>query len=372
MNKIHRDLGFWLLAFFFAHPLFLVLGYAARSDQSYGAQLISFINDWPDVFNAVIGIFLMVLVAISSLKIIRSRIKYEAWYSVHFLTYIGIFLVFDHQTKSGDMSSGWPLVYWLTINLGLGGLFLLYRWARPIYLRYKHQFKIEKLVSESPGVTSVYITGEKLNEFHYEPGQYAHLRFHDKNKRSLSERIGLFFPHPFSFSKAADGKSLRFSIKSLGDFTQLVATLTPGTKVTIAGPLGRFIQDAAKTDKFLLIAGGIGITPVRALAEGLNAQGKDVVMLYSARTKADLALVEELKAMTHVKLFCLCSDATPEEAPAIINGMLDAARLKTLVPDLLDRDAYVCGPPPMMDGMIAALTSHGVPRAQIHFEKFAY
>lgn len=372
MNKVHRTLGFWLLAFFLSHPLFLLLGYAARTEQGYAAQFMSFLNDWHDVGNALFGVLLMIIVAISSLKIIRSRVRYETWYGVHFLTYIGIFLAFGHQTNNGDVSSGAPLVYWLLLNGSIGGLFLLYRWIRPMYLSWKHDFRIEKLVPEAPGVTSVYVTGKDLGSFTYEAGQYAHLKFGMNGQRSWREKYALLFPHPFSFSKAHDGVSLRFSIKALGDFTQLIPTLAPGTKVTIAGPLGRFTQRAARTEKFLLIAGGIGITPLRSLAESLHAQKKDTVMLYSARTKADLALLNELKTFTSVKLICCCSDATPEEAPQLINGMLDAARLIALVPDLLDRDAYVCGPPPMMDGMIAALKGHGVPRERIHFEKFGY
>ncbi len=372
MNKVHRDLGFWLLAFFVSHPVFLLLGYAARTEQGYAAQFLSFISDWHDVGNAVLGVLLMVIVALSSVKLFRARVRYETWYGIHFLTYIGIFMAFGHQTSSGDVSAGLPLTYWLLLNGAIGGLFLLYRWARPIYLSWKHQFRIEKLVQEAPGVTSIHITGNDMGSFHFEAGQYAHIRFYDKNPRPWRERLALMFPHPFSFSQAYNGTSLRFSIKGLGDFSQLIPTLSPGTRITIAGPLGRFTKRAAQTDKFLLIAGGIGITPIRALAEQLHAEKKDVVMLYSARTKADLALVNEIKAFTSVKLICCCSDATPEEAPMIINGMLDAARLIALVPDLLDRDAYVCGPPPMMDGMITALKGHGVAKERIHFEKFAY
>jgi predicted ferric reductase len=372
MNKVHRNLGFWLLAFFLSHPVLLLLGYAARTEQGYAAQFMSFINDWHDVGNAVFGVLLMVIVALSSLKLFRARVRYETWYGIHFLTYIGVFMVFGHQTNNGDVSDGLALTYWLLLNGVVGALFLLYRWIRPIYMSRKHQFRIEKLVQEAPGITSLYITGKDMKSFQFEAGQYAHIRFYDRNPRSIMERLALLFPHPFSFSKAYDGTSLRFTIKSLGDFSQLVSTLTPGTRVTIAGPLGRFTKRAAQTDKFLLIAGGIGITPLRALAEQLNTEQKDVVLLYSARTKADLALVNEIKAFTKVKLICCCGDATPEEAPAIINGMLDAARLKELVPDLLDRDAYVCGPPAMMDGMIAALHGHGVSKGRIHFEKFTY
>jgi predicted ferric reductase len=372
MNKVHRDLGFWLLACFFTHPLFLLLGYAARTEQGYAAQFMSFINDWHDVGSALFGVLLMVVVALSSLKLFRARVRYETWYGIHFLTYIGVFMVFGHQTNNGDVSDGLPLTYWLLLNGVVGALFLLYRWMRPIYMSRKHQFRIEKLVQEAPGVTSLYITGNDMKSFQFDAGQYAHIRFYDKNPRSIWERLALLFPHPFSFSKAYDGTSLRFTIKSLGDFSQLVPTLTPGTRVTIAGPLGRFTERAAQTDKFLLIAGGIGVTPLRALAEHLNAQKKDVVMLYSARTKADLALVNELRALTSIQLICCCGDALPEEAPQIINGMLDAAKLKALVPDLLDRDAYVCGPPPMMESMIAALKGHGVAKERIHFEKFTY
>lgn len=366
MNKVHRTLGYCLLASIVIHPLFLYLGYAHEGGY------LHFVTAWPHYGYALVSIALIIVIGVSSLRVIRSRLPYEAWYCIHLLTYPAIALFSVHQMSNPVVSGGIAMVYWLLLNGSVASLFLLYRWVYPLYLSSKHQFVVERLVQEAPGVTSLYVSGKHLETFSYKPGQYLYIRFHDSVHRPWAQKFALIFPHPFSVSKAYDGKSIRFSIKSLGDFTQIVPTLTIGSAVTVTAPLGRFTQDVAVTDMFLLIAGGIGITPLRALAESLNTQNKDTVLLYSARTKADLALVNELKAFEHVRLVCLVSDAAPSDAPLMLSGMLNTERLKELVPDLLDRDAYVCGPPAMMESIVLSLREHGVSSAQIHFEKFAY
>ncbi|MFZ2593600.1 MAG: ferredoxin reductase family protein [Minisyncoccia bacterium] len=362
MNTVHRWLGFSLLGFFLAHPFFLVLGYAYKNEATLAHQFVEFLTDWHDVANALLAVIIFIIVGISSLKIIRSRVRYETWYLTHFLTYLAIFLAFDHQTKFGTVSDGAPLYYWLTLNFGIGGLFLLYRWIRPLYRGWYHKFSISKIVKENDTITSVHITGNDLASFTFEAGQYATLRFHQK---------GFFFPHPFSFSKAYDGTELRFSIKNLGDFTSKIPTLAVGTRVTLGGPLGKFTRASRKKNKILLIAGGVGITPIRALAEDCSKNGDDVVVLYSARTKADLALSAEMRAMP-LRLVCFCSDATPEDGAGFVNGFLDGNAIEKAVPDFLERDAFVCGPGPMMEAMITALKDRGVHKENIHFERFAY
>jgi ferredoxin-NADP reductase len=151
----------------------------------------------------------------------------------------------------------------------------------------------------------------------------------------------------------------------------MTAVVTPGTPVRTSGPLGRLTQRAAQKDKYLMIGGGIGITPLRALAESLGSQGKDVTLIYSARTKADLALFTELKALP-IKLVALTGDAEQADAPLIQKGMLTPELLKQLVADLCDRDVYLCGPPPMMRALSTTLAGFGVHESQIHYERFGY
>jgi predicted ferric reductase len=118
----------------------------------------------------------------------------------------------------------------------------------------------------------VYLAGRHLERFSFRAGQYANVAFLTK---------GCWAPHPFSFSAAPNGRFLRVSIKAVGDFTRRIRRLTAGTLVLLEGPLGAFTADPSSGCKFLMVAGGIGITPIRALIESLSGN-RDVVLVYGA------------------------------------------------------------------------------------------
>jgi ferredoxin-NADP reductase len=160
---------------------------------------------------------------------------------------------------------------------------------------------------------------------------------------------------------------LRITVKAAGDFTSRIGSVAPGTRVVAEGPLGQFTDAVRRSDKALLIAGGIGITPVRALAE--EARG-DVIVVYRVLREDDAVLLDELEsiaAQRGLRLELVAGDhATPEG-----RDLLSPAHLRELVPDLSDRDVYVCGPPGMTDAIVGTLRSAGVPRRHIHSERFA-
>jgi ferredoxin-NADP reductase len=116
-----------------------------------------------------------------------------------------------------------------------------------------------------------------------------------------------------------------------------------------------------------MVAGGIGITPIRALIESL-AGDRDVVLVYGARTVNDLVFADELRALTLHCHFVLSEAATTD---GYERGRIDRTMLERLVPDLAARETFVCGPPPMMKGVIGALRASGVKRSHIHYERFA-
>lgn len=360
LNDVHRFFGKCIAIVLLAHPTFLALGYSMLGDAPFLSQVWDFLMNWDGVLKAFTALFLIGAIVAVSLVIVRKRLRYETWYSVHLFTYLAIWLAFEHQTETADVSAGAALGYWLTLNYAVFGLLVLYRFARPIYLFWKHRFSIERVVAETPAVTSIYVSGRKMDRFAFEPGQFANWTFLSK---------GMWNTHPFSFSAAPNGESLRVSVKSVGDFTARVRALKPGTKVVVDGPLGAFTAKKAETGKYLFIAGGIGITPIRSMIERLAREGKDLVLLYGNRTVADIALRSELERMAPEKVTHVLSD---EVRDGYESGRIDEEMIRRLVPDFDSRDAYVCGPPPMMDGVTAALMSLGVPKRRIHFERFSY
>ncbi len=362
MNRIHRWVGYSLLGFFVLHPILLIMGYSALSNSSFVAQFMEFLLHWNDVFLAFIGLILFLGLTVFSIAIIRRKVRYETWYVAHLGMYVAIFLTLGHQTEVGDFmgNQAWML-YWDVLNIGALSLLFIYRFGRPALAFYKHRFIIQKVVREGGGVTSLYITGKNLDRFSFKPGQFANLLI-------LSRKH--FFAHPFSFSAAPNGEYLRFSIKDCGDFTCKVCLCEPGTSVIIDGPLGVFTEQKSETDKYLLIAGGIGITPIRALAEALSREGKDVVLMYAAHTRDDLIFHKELEAFSCKRSYVLKDVEQENQLSGYEYGRIDLERIRKTAPDFAQRDAYICGPAPMILSLESQLRGVGVPNTQLHSEMF--
>jgi NAD(P)H-flavin reductase len=141
----------------------------------------------------------------------------------------------------------------------------------------------------------------------------------------------------------------------VGDFSRGLRELRPGTRVLADGPFGGFTSAARRRPKAALIAGGVGITPIRALLEEMPGE---LVVIYRARSEDDVILREELDALAAARGFAL---------HYAVGGSRDG--LLALVPDIAARDVYVCGPPEMVDAATASLRAAGVRR--IVTERFA-
>jgi ferredoxin-NADP reductase len=213
-------------------------------------------------------------------------------------------------------------------------------------------------VPEGPGVVSLQITGRNLDRLRAHAGQFFLWRFLDGSRWRSA--------HPFSLSAAPDGRSLRITVKALGDHTARLGELRPGTRVLAEGPFGVFTDRARRHEKAVLIAGGIGITPVRALLETMRG---DLVVLYRAISDTDVIFREELDriaAARRATVHYVLGDHRGDGA-----GLLSPAHLKELVPDIEDRDVFLCGPPAMTEALERNVRGARVPRRHIHTERFA-
>ncbi|MBA3550910.1 ferric reductase-like transmembrane domain-containing protein [Patescibacteria group bacterium] len=359
LNILHKKIGFSIGATILLHPFFIILGYSIAGRISYFEQISILLSSWPYVLLAAIGLTILLLCVGISISIVRKKLKYETWYFTHLFIYVAIGLVFAHQIQTADVSFGWAKTYWLFLNFIVFGLVLLYRFIRPIYLTFKHQFYIDRIVTETDSVTSFYIKGKHINKYFFQPGQYMHIIFLAKK---------MWYSHPFSFSTAPNSDSLRVSIKSSGDFTSTIHKVPVGTHVIIDGPFGIFTEKTAKYDAYLFIAGGIGITPIRSLIESLSAKNKDMILLYGNRTEKDIAFRSELENM-NVKIHHVLSETND---PKFETGYMDNERIVRLAPDFMKREIFVCGPPVMMNAVVKLLKEMGVPKSQLHYEVFSY
>lgn len=363
LNGVHRWIGYSVVLLLLSHPLLLTIAGAQANNRSLLGQFAAYLDQQPYVLLSFLGAVLFLFIITISIALVRRKVRYESWYLLHLLTYGAIALVFLHQLHTGDLRTGWPLQYWYALNYTVFGLLIFYRFLRPLWRLARHRFRVARLVPETADVLSVYITGHGLEHFPFRAGQYANLRF-------LSAKHW-WQSHPFSFSAGPNGSELRFSIKALGDYTRSISALRPGTLVLIDGPLGQFTVARAARRNALLIAGGIGITPIRALAEELAHDGRDTVLLYANRSSADIALRSELESLAKSAplrvVFILGKPETGYES-----GFIDHEKIVRLVPDFVDREVFLCGPPPMMRSIIKELKRLGFSSANIHYERFGF
>jgi ferredoxin-NADP reductase len=215
---------------------------------------------------------------------------------------------------------------------------------------------------ESPGVVSVVIGGRHLEELRAESGQFFRWRFLCR---------GLWWASsPYSLSAGPRPDSLRITVKDLGDHSRALGNLPPGTRVVAEGPYGAVTGALRKQRKALLIGGGIGITPLRALFETLPAARGDLTLIYRASRASDVVFRDELDAIAKARGARLWF-VTGRRAE-LGRDPLSAAALSANIPDLASHDVYLCGPPGMTTAARDALRAAGVPRRRIHHESFEF
>ena len=365
--RLHRCNGALLIVLLVAHPILITAGHARQTDVSLWDQAVDFCRNWDFVFAAVIGLALMIAAIAISLPIARRRLRYEAWHGTHLVLYVAIALAFGHQLAVGSdfTDHRWFAVYWRVLYAGSFASLIAYRVLRPFWLLGRHRFVVAGLEAETGDVTSVHIEGMDMGAFSAEAGQFVIVRFLAPGFRWQA--------HPFSISARPDGQRLRLTIKRLGDFTRRIPGLQVGTRVLIDGPHGVFVGRRCRSSKVLLIAAGMGITPIRPLAEELVATGREVILLYGNRRHADVVFEQELARLCatsagRLRVFHVLSGEPnwPGE-----RGRISRAWVQRLVPDVRDRDVYVCGPSAMMAQVRVDLIAMGVPADRLHAERFA-
>lgn len=142
------------------------------------------------------------------------------------------------------------------------------------------------------------------------------------------------------------------------------AHLAPGAIVRLGAPAGDFVVDVP--GKLLLVGAGSGITPVVAIVRDLVARGLalDVLVVEAARSDAEAIFAGELAALAPLRSIRRPAERAPGVQVVAHRGPLDAAALLAYAPDILEREVFVCGPPPVMD-LVESLAG-----APVHRERF--
>lgn len=356
----HRTLGPWPIYLIGAHAVLLTVGYAALGGTGVVSEAWTIVTRFPNLLAATVALGLLVMAGVASWRYARRRLAYETWWTVHLYTYLAMALAFAHQLTAGAAFVASPAArtWWTSIwAMGVGAV-LVFRLALPAWRSLRYGLRVVAVRPEGPGIVSVVMRGRGLDRLHVRGGQFFQWRFLAR---------GLWWQaHPYSLSALPRRDHLRVTVKASGDHSAALARLPLGTRVAIEGPYGALTDDVRTCDRVLLVGGGVGMTPLLALLEDLPS-GVDVVVLVRASTadglvhRAEVARqVDRLGGRRHELV-----------GPRSV-ARVDAPTLARLVPDLAQRDIYVCGPEALSDAVRAAAHGLRVPASRVHVEEFAF
>ena len=372
LARRHRLVGFASFHLMVAHVVLVTLGYARQDATNPLAQAWDLVADYPGILLALSGTLLIVMVTVTSIRRARRRLRYESWHLLHLYAYLGVGLALPHQLWTGQefVSSRVATLYWWSLWVAAAAAVLGWRIGVPVYRTLAHDLRVTAVLREGPDLVSVWMTGRGLHRLPVAAGQFFVWRF--------LQGPGWTRGHPYSLSAAPRGDTLRITVKDLGDGSRALVALRPGTRVAFEGPYGRLHEGVRTRRGVTLLAGGIGITPLRALLEGMPQGPGDVTLVYRASSERDLAFRGELDelaaargARVHYALGPRLTDR-PSWLPRSAAHLSDADALRHLVPDVAEQDVYVCGSPAWSDAARRAALAAGVPAERIHQERFSW
>ncbi len=358
----HRKLGPYSLFLIGFHVLFVLIGYGGQDNIPLYSEMWQLLTTFDWMWFALAGFVLMIMAGVTSYKKARAKMSYETWWIIHVYTYLAIAASFMHQILNGQMFIGHPLnrAYWTALYIFMGLSILIWRIGIPLVRSMRHNLKVDKIVVEGPGVVSVIMRGRNLHKLAAEGGQFFGWRFFARGHFLMS--------HPYSLSAAPTEHFLRITVKDLGDHSRSLALLKRNTRVFVEGPYGAFTAGRSTRPHIVLIGGGVGITPVRALMDEFK-DGVEMDLIYRASRQEDLVLREELDYMAYnsggtIRVHYLVGSRK--------NHPMDSRSLKALVPRFADCDIYICGPGPLVEAVREAAQDLGVPKNRFHDEAFAF
>jgi Flavodoxin reductases (ferredoxin-NADPH reductases) family 1 len=256
------------------------------------------------------------------------------------------------------MNGGFGYWYWVGLHVFVVGCLVWGRVLNPLIFNLRHRLHVVDVVPEGTDIVSIYIGGRRLEDITVRAGQYFRWRF--------LTRDCWWQAHPFSLSAAPNGRWLRLTVKVVGDHTEDLQHLEPGVWVFAEGPSGLFTAARRKRLRALLIAGGSGIVPVRALLEDLPDSS---TVIYRARSEDDLFFQEELDWFARKRAANVWYVLGGRDDPGP-KWVFSPRGLRELVPDVRRRDIYLCGPQGLISASRKVLRRLGVPRRQIHIDVF--
>jgi predicted ferric reductase len=354
----HRWLGETAALLLVAHIITTLIAFAGRS--SLGEAIIQLTGEEQYMAMATVGATLMLVITFLSLGFIRRHLAYETWYFIHLLIYAALALALAHELFLGSDFAFDPLAraFWIAASAVVLLMVIISRWGRAIrsILRPLTVLSVTPL---NDVAAAIELGGRNVTDLRAAAGQFALLR-------PLTPTL-VWQPHPYSISAAPRVDRIRFTIKALGGASELMTQLPIGTKVAVEGPYGTKIYEELRGRKLILIAGGVGIAPVRSLLEDFDVDAEPVV-IYRARRAEEIVHYDELVHLAETRRGRIIPVVGPTSKLADGNPF-DPEVMRRLVPDIDERIAVLCGSQPMINAAYRCLRTCGVADGDIHYER---
>jgi predicted ferric reductase len=364
LARWHSRGGRYVVGLVVAHALLITWGYAVTAHTTVTHQAWTLLDSYPDVLLATTAGLLLVMTGIASARAARARVRYETWYYLHLYTYLAVALAFSHQFADGAqfMTDTAARVAWSVLYIAVGAAVTWYRFVTPVRQALRCRLRVTGVRAEAPGVVTLTIGGRHLAGLGAQPGQFFRWRFLTRDLWWTST--------PYSLSEPPQADRLRITVRASGDHSQALPGLRPGTRVVAEGPYGALTAALRRRPQVLLIAGGIGITPLRALLESLPAGPGQLSLIYRVSSLRDALFRPELEALAAQRQARVWFVAG--HRAALDGDPLSGGELARRIPGLAQHEVYLCGPPGLNAAVTRELRGAGVRRRQIHSESFEF
>lgn len=380
LARWHRWVGFSSINLMLAHIVLITVGYAMLDGSGPLGELWSLVTTAPGMLLATAGSVLLGMVAVTSMRVARRRLRYESWHLLHLYAYLGAGLALPHQLWTGTdfLASTAATVYWWSAYVLVMAAVLVWRVIVPWRTSRRQQLRVAAVVPDGRGAVTVTVTGPRLAELAVAAGQFFVWRFHTGP--------GWTRGHPLSLSAAPTTGALRVTVGVRGDDGPRLASMPPGTRVSIEGPYGRLHPGVRTQRRMVLVGAGLGLAPLVALAQEAHLSGRTAVdgpallvrRLSSATDvpmQADVDRLVQLGAVRVVDLVGPRASVGAAWLPAAGPGMAAASgpdALRYLIGDLDSCDVFVCGAAPWAQAVATDLRAAGLPNHALHVERFTW
>ena len=360
----HRQISLVAVGLVVAHPVIL----AVVQPELFA---LSNMREAPlSAYLAILSIFSVIALVVTALWRAALNLKYETWHLTHIvLAVVAIAAGVVHMVGSSFyLVDPWKQSLWIGLTIFWIGLLLYVRIVKPLFM-LRRPYRVSEVRQERGETTTLVMQPEGHPGFHFSPGQFGWLMVWGSPFKITG--------HPFSFSSsaAAKGGCVEMSIRNLGDFTKEIQRVPVGKRVYLDGPYGAFtIGNPA--DMHVLIAGGVGVTPMMSMIRTLADCGdkRPVILLYGSKDRESITFCEELEVLkARLDLTVVHVLANPPAGWTGEQGFINAEMFKRhLPPPYSDHEYFICGPGVMMDAIEKALGEMGVPMAKYHSERYSF